>query len=191
MKVHLNLATKALETHRKFFVASGVIGALAFVCFFSLGWHVYSARKADSAIRAKTASIRQELDALRQQRAELERFFALPENARLNDRAAFINTVIDERSLNWTRMFMDLEKILPAGVRVVSIEPQLEKNRVEIKLTIGAVSDEAKLQFFHALEKSPAFTHVVEVSEHAPTQQSSGDRAAVELTAVYRGADAT
>jgi hypothetical protein len=57
-------------------------------------------------------------------------------------------------------MFMDLEKILPAGVRVVTIEPKHEKGRVEVKLVIGAMNDEAKLKFLNALEASPAFSHV-------------------------------
>ena len=68
--------------------------------------------------------------------------------------------MIDEQSLNWTQMFMDLEKILPAGVRVISIQPKHEKGRVEVKLVIGAVSDDAKLKFLHALERSPSFSHV-------------------------------
>jgi len=192
MRVHLNLATKALETHRRFLAASSFAGAIAAIFFLSLGWHVYSVRKSDSALRARAAQMQQEMIALEQQRRELERFFAQPENAKLHERSAFINTLIDERSLNWTQMFMDLEKILPAGVRVVKIEPKHEKGRVEIKLTVGASSDDAKLKFHHALEQSPAFAHVTELGEHAPQQTTSQDRIIMmDLTAVYRGSDAS
>jgi hypothetical protein len=81
---------------------------------------------------------------------------------------------------------MDLEKILPAGVRVVSIQPKHDKGIVEVKLTIGALSDEAKLKFLHALEQSSSFTHVQMLSEKqvVPTN-GSNDRIDVELTAVY------
>jgi len=44
-------------------------------------------------------------------------------------------------------MFMDLEKILPNGVRLLSIEPAHEKGRVYLRLQVAAISDEAKLQF--------------------------------------------
>jgi type IV pilus assembly protein PilN len=185
MKVRLNLATKALETHRRFLAISGVIGVVAGLFFLGLGWHVYSVRKANEALRVKAETIRQEMIGLEQQRKDLERFFSQSENSKLHDRSAFLNTLIDEQSLNWTQMFMDLEKILPAGVRVVSIEPAHEKGQVKIKLTVGAANDEAKLKFLHALEESSAFTHVELLNDKINTSAQSADRAEVELTAVY------
>jgi Tfp pilus assembly protein PilN len=186
MKVRLNLATKALESHRRFLAVSGVIGVVAGIFFLALGWHVYSVRKADEALRVKAAAIRQEMIGLELQRNELEKFFAQPENAKLHDRSAFLNTLIDEQSLNWTQMFMDLEKILPAGVRVLSIAPTHEKGRVTVKLTVGASNDDAKLKFLHALEESPAFTHVELVNEKINALGTPGaDRMEMELMAVY------
>src|ERR1700693_5307895 len=146
MRVRLNLATKPLETHRKFIAGSSAVGFIAAIVFLSLGWHVYLARKANAEMRAKTANILRQITDLQQQHAALEHFFALDENARLHDRAAFINSLIDARSFNWTLMFMDLEKVLPAGVRVISIEPKQEKGRIEVKFMIGATSDDAKLK---------------------------------------------
>jgi len=96
------------------------------------------------------------------ERDELENFFKEPQNARLNERSTFLNSLIDEQSLNWTQMFMDMEKIMPTGVRLVSIEPAHEKGQVKVKLQIGAISDEAKLKFLRALENSPAFREVRE-----------------------------
>ncbi len=186
MKVRLNLSTKPLETHRRFLAGAGVVGAIAGIFFLALGWHVYSVRKADETLRVKVAKIRQEMIGLEQQRIDLEHFFLQPENSRLHERSAFLNTLIDEQSLNWTQMFMDLEKILPPGVRVVSIEPKHEKGRVEVKLVVGAMSDEAKLKFLHALEGSPAFTHVELITERiSPPGTPGADRMEVELKAVY------
>ena len=186
MKVRLNLSTKPLQTHRSFLAGAGMVGAVAAVVFLVLGWHVYSVRKADATLRAKVTQLRQEMAGLESQRKDLEAFFQQPDNARLHERSAFLNTLIDEQSLNWTRMFMDLAKIMPAGVRLLTIEPKHEKGRVEVKIVIGAMSDEAKLRFLHALEASPAFTHVELVSEKAPTSSSAGaDRMEVELRAVY------
>jgi type IV pilus assembly protein PilN len=185
MKVRLNLATKPLETHRKFVAASTLVGLVAVIVFLSLGWHVYLARKANAEMRAKSAKILQQVAELEQQRAALERFFALDENARLHDRAAFINSLIDARSFNWTLMFMDLERVLPAGVRVVSIEPKQEKGRIEVKFMIGATSDDAKLKFIKALEDSKTFSHIQVVGSHAPTPGAGGEQIIVELTAEY------
>jgi type IV pilus assembly protein PilN len=185
MKVRLNLATKPTETHRKFIAGATLVGLVAAIVFLSLGWHVYLARKANAEMRAKSAKILQQVAELEQQRAALERFFALDENARLHDRAAFINSLIDARSFNWTLMFMDLEKVLPAGVRVVSIEPKQEKGRIEVKFMIGATSDDAKLKFIKALEDSKTFSHIEVIGSRAPTLGAGGDQIIVELTAVY------
>lgn len=182
MKARLNLSTKPLQTHRRFLATSGVLGAIASLFFLGLGWHVYSIRRADAALRDKAEAIRHEMVSLEQQRRDLEQFFELPENDRLHERSAFLNTLIDEQSLNWTRMFMDLEKILPAGVRVVSIQPKHEKGHVAVKLVISAMSDEAKLKFMHALEQSRSFSQVQLVNEKVA---SPGTRIDAELTVVY------
>lgn len=180
MRVRLNLATSPLQTHRRFLAASGVIGAVAGIAFLALGWHVYSVRKAEEALRIKSEQVRQEMVVLLRQRSELEQFFARPENAKLADRSAFLNTLIDKKSLNWTRMFMDLEKVFPSGVRLLSIEPRTEKGRVQIKFVVGAASDQAKLKFLRTLEESPAFKEVMETNEHLTDQGLQ-----IELTAVY------
>lgn len=185
MRVRLNLATKPLETHRSFLVFSGALGALAAVVFLGLGGHVYKVRSADSAFRIQRDKTAREIDALTAQRQELDRFFAQEENARLHDRAAFINTIIDARSFNWTRMFMDLEKVLPGGVHVVSIEPKQVNGQAAVKLVVGAASEEGKLKFLRALEQSDAFSHLQLISVRAPAQQAGGDTVILELTVVY------
>lgn len=185
MRIRLNLATKPLEAHRRFIAGSGLLGVIGVIVFLSLGWHVYLARKANAEMRAKTAKILQQVAELGQQRAALDEFFHREENARLHDRADFINKLIDARSFNWTLMFMDLEKILPAGVRVVSVEPKQEKGRVQVKFIVGAASNEAKLKFLKALEDSKTFTHVELNSTHTSTQGTGGDPIVVELTTEY------
>jgi type IV pilus assembly protein PilN len=185
MRVRLNLATKPFETHRKFIAGSTAVGVVAAIVFLGLGWHVYLARKADAEMRAKSDKILQQVAELERQRAALERFFALDENAKLHDRAAFINSLIDARSFNWTLMFMDLEKVLPAGVRVISIEPKQEKGRIEVRLVIGATTDDAKLKLIKALEDSKTFNHIELVTSQHPTLGTSGDKVVVELKAEY------
>jgi type IV pilus assembly protein PilN len=185
MRIRLNLATKPLVAHRKFVAGSALLGVVAFLVFLGLGWHVYLARKANAEMREKTAKIQQEVSKLAQERAALELFFHLDENAKLHDRAAYINSLIDARSFNWTMMFMDLERVLPAGVRVVSIEPKLEKGRVEVKFAIGATTNEAELKFIKALEESKTFSHVQLSGSHVSTTGTGGDPIVVELTAEY------
>jgi type IV pilus assembly protein PilN len=185
MIVRLNLATKPLETHRKFLAGAGLIAVAAVGALIPLSWHVYKVRQSDAQMRAAAEKTRRELLLYQQQRSQLEQFFNRRENAQLSERAAFLNSILDARSFNWTQMFMDLERIMPAGVRVVSIDPVQKDGRIELKLHVGAVSDEAKLKFLRSLEESKAFTHVALVSEIVPAQATSVDRVILELTVRY------
>jgi type IV pilus assembly protein PilN len=189
MRVRLNLATKPLETHRRFLAGAGLTAIAASIVFLALGWHVYVARKADAELRARTEKTRQEMAEYEAQRADLERFFARKDIASLHDRAVFINSIIDLRSFNWTQMFMDLERILPAGVRVISIEPKQASGHVELKLTVGTTNDEAELKFLHALEGSKEFSEVLVQRRFHPNQvgNTSGDQLVVQLTTLYLG----
>jgi Tfp pilus assembly protein PilN len=188
MKVRLNVATNPLQTHRTFLAVSTLVGVLAGIVCLALAWHVYSVRKANQELRARAAAVRHEMVGLMGQRDELETFFKEERNARLNQRSTFLNSLIDEQSLNWTQMFMDLEKVMPTGVRLVNIEPAHEKGQVLIKFQVGAISDDAKFKFIRALEKSPAFKDVrVEREVYSDPQEGTGDldHLHVQLTAVY------
>ena len=185
MKIRVNLATRALETHRRFLAASGLVATLAGLALLILSWQVYGRRKADQEFRKQMDQVQRRMADLQRQRQELEQFFSRPENKNLHDRSVYLNSLIDQRSFNWTQMFMDLERLLPGGVRVVSISPKLEKGRVSVKLLIGATSDDSKLKFLKALESSKEFGGIAVLGERTPNRGESGDVALVELTAWY------
>ena len=79
---------------------------------------------------------------------------------------------------------MDLEPTLPPGVRVVKISPKLDNGRATVELTIGAESDEGKIKFLQALEKSKVFSDIRVKSDHRDDQPGA-DRITVDLTAWY------
>ena len=182
MQVRLNIATKPLESHRRFLAGAGLLAVLGGIIFLALGWHVYSTLRAQEALRRKEQENNNRAALLQRRRKELDDFFARTENARLKERAAFVNGIIDERSFDWTQMFMDLEKLVPVGVHVVSIQPQLEKGHMFVRLVVDATTDESKIKFIHAMENSPAFSNVELLS--VQNEQSTGEQA-LELHAIY------
>jgi Tfp pilus assembly protein PilN len=188
MRIPVNLATKPMETHRRFLTFSGVSVGFSALVFFMLGWHVYSARKAESSFQLQSEQATREIRLLTDQRRQLDSFFMRPENAKLHDRASFINTIIDAQSFNWTRMFMDLEHILPGGVHVINIEPQQVNGEATLKLTVGAESEEAKNRFLQALEKSAVFSDIELINVKEGKQEAGGDTLTLELTFAYSGA---
>jgi len=92
------------------------------------------------------------------------------------------------RSFNWTKMFMDLEHLLPGGVRIISVEPKQDSGHVELTLTFGAAGDEVKLQFIHALETSKQFSEVQIRSDILPTNvNGNNEQRVVQLSTYYSG----
>jgi hypothetical protein len=117
------------------------------------------------------------MDRLRAERQELEQFFNRPDTVQRRDLASFLNSLIAQRAFPWTRIFMDFESSLPAGVRIVSIEPRLVDNYVQLRLTVGATSDAAKLEFLRSLEGSHSFSHIQVEGERRsdPSVDSNGE----------------
>ena len=185
MKVRLNLATSPLESKRRFTVSASGIGSLAILAFFLLSWNAYSVWRADKFIRARQTSLENQIATLQQQRQVLAAFFDQPETVKRRQRAAYLNALIQQRAFPWIKIFMDLESILPEGVRVVSIEPKLSGDNVQLRFIVGALTDEGKLKFLKTLEKSPEFSHIELLNESNASRQDQGDRVMLALQAQY------
>src|SRR5262245_16229874 len=103
MNVRLNLATKPNVSHRRFFVGSGLLAAVAGILFLLLGWHAYSELKSREALRRKEQENSARAASLQQRREQLDAFFARPENAKLKERSQFVKGIVDERAFDWTQ----------------------------------------------------------------------------------------
>jgi type IV pilus assembly protein PilN len=148
-----------------------VLGVLA----VGLGWwlHVLNgkARVAQAqmdALKAKTAEFQQE-----KQRNESR--MHQPQNMAVLERSQFLNQVFAEKSFSWTAVMMDLEKVLPLGVQVTSIEPVITKEGdVNIRLRVSGDRDRT-VQLVRNLETSQRFLSPRLANEAAQTQE--GNRA--------------
>lgn len=189
MRVGLNLATKPLVSHRRFLVGSALLGFLGSVLLVYLGSQFFALRKADEDFRSRLGKIENEMARLEQQRSELQSFYARQENRNLQDRAKFVGSLIQARSFNWTKMFMDLERTLPPGVHVVRIEPKLDSGSAAVKFVVGGPSEESKVKVLKAFEDSPSFTHIEVNTESVPKENNSQnpDVFVMEFSAIYTG----
>jgi len=185
MKVRLNLSTSPLESNRRFTLGASVIGAIAIAALLGLSYRTYSVWQSDKALRGREDALQLQIAKLQQQRQGLSDFFENPQTVQRRQRAAYLNSLIQQRAFPWIKIFMDLERILPEGVRVVSIEPKLANDTVQLTVLVGAMSDESKLKFLKALERSPEFSHIELLSESRPARADQFDRVLLSLQAQY------
>lgn len=184
MYARLNLATRPLVSHRRFFAGTVLLGAIGLLLFLGLGWRFYVLRKAEENLRARSNKLQQELNAVDAQRRDLEKYFEQQNAAGFQEHAKFVIGVLQARSVNWTQMFMDLEKTLPPGVHVVRIQPKLDKGVVTVHFLVGAANEESKVKLLHAFENSHSFAHVELLSQKEGTQ-AGADPLTIEFVAEY------
>jgi Tfp pilus assembly protein PilN len=75
-----------------------------------------------------------------------------------------VKELVDRRSFSWTGLFSRLEETLPAGVRISSIAPSVQRG--VISLAIGAIAESPAegLEFLRRLQHHGDFTDVFPVS---------------------------
>jgi Tfp pilus assembly protein PilN len=186
MKLRLNLATNALQNNRPFLVGAGVIGTLGLAALVVLSHTAYINYSMSRDIRQKISASESQIRQLQSEQHDLAVLFETPNSRQILDRSAFLNGMIQQRSFPWTKIFMDLEQTLPAGVRVITIAPHLENGRVAVRLIIGALSDESKVKFLRALEDSKQFSGIrVNGEKRVDSQTGQPDRVMLELEAWY------
>lgn len=189
MKTRFNLASSPLENNRRFVAGAGLVGLLGLAAMFFLSQHAYRAWGANRVLRADVARLDTQIRDAQRQQEVLRGSFKSPQTKQILDRSAFLNALITERSFPWTKMFMDLEKILPPGVRVVSIAPQMDKEgNVRVSLVVGATGDEEKLKFLESLGSSPVFSDVTVTDETHPAHSAApnADHVLLSLEARYQ-----
>lgn len=184
MKLHLNLATAPQPNRRPFLAGAAALGIVGILALALLSSAAYQSWRASRDLRSQISGLQEEIGRDEQRQQQLQSYFEGPQAKQILDRSGFLNSLIDERSFPWTKIFMDLEQTLPPGVRVVSIAPRLEGGRAEVSLEIGALTDQSKIQFLEAVERSKAFSGMVVKGEHH-SDDPGKDRITLQLTVWY------
>jgi len=186
IRTRLNLASYPVVNYRRFFVLAIAIGLPALILFGGLWMRMIQDRASTSARRTEMERLRTDIAAMRTQRADLEKFFADPSTRLVTQQAAFLNSIIDDRSFPWTQFFLDLERRLPGGVRILTVTPSLSGDQVRVKMRVGALNDKSKLDFLKALEEAKEFSGLELVSESRPAKTADdNDVVQLDLEADY------
>jgi type IV pilus assembly protein PilN len=169
MRVTVNLATRPFVELRPYLLRLRlVMGALVVVGVgIAVASHVMQQKL--NVAQAQMAALKQKTLAFQNEKAANERRMHQPDNAAVLERAHFLNTVFLRKSFSWTAVMMDLERVLPSGVQVTSIEPEVNADGgVVIRLRVAGDRGRA-VELVRNLERSERFLRPRLNSE---TQQS-------------------
>jgi type IV pilus assembly protein PilN len=157
MRISINLATRPFVELRPFFLRLRVVmGILAVVGIGAIiAAHILQ-KKLDVA-QAQIDRLHAQTVAAQNEKSGNERRMRQPANAAVLDRAHFLNALFLRKSFSWTAVMMDLETVLPSGVQITSIEPQIASSGdVVIRLRVSGDRDRA-VQLVRNLERSKRF----------------------------------
>src|SRR2546423_1124301 len=119
MNISINLASQPFRRDRPMLIGSAIAGALLFglLCLL-VTLNLMERRRLASTLNDIDALDRQ-LKTVGAEQAKLEAVLRRPENAQVLDRSLFLNTLIYRKGISWTKIFADLEEVLPHNVRVI------------------------------------------------------------------------
>ena len=135
--------------------------------------------------RTTIAELRQKIAQRDQLRAQAEEFLNRPENRTTRDESQIINALIERKAFSWTRLLEDMEKVMPPGVHLVSIQPKLDdENQLAVKMIVAGSSRDRAIELAHRMEESRHFTQT-SIEKEAYAQSQNGDSVQFDIAAIY------
>jgi type IV pilus assembly protein PilN len=187
MQIEINLATQPYEDSSRFWTywgtGLGLLGLTTALLVFLAATSFINASKD----RAQMSKLRTEIAAYDQDKDRAEAILNQPQNRALRDRSRFLNELFQRKAFSWTRVFEDLERVMPARLHVVSIHPDMSAdNNLEIKLVVGGDSREQALELVRKMEGSKRFKETeIESERSEDTSSGSRDRVQFNISALY------
>lgn len=172
MRIPINLAREPFRRDRPMLVASAVTGLLLLATFFLVLNIAITERRTERQTRSELNKVEQQRFKIRQEQTRLDAQLRRPDNAIVLDRNVMINDMIRRKAISWTRIFADLEKVMPPSVRIASIRPQVNsKDQLSLDMTVEADAPESVIAFVAKLESSDVFGST-EVPTFTPPNQN-------------------
>ncbi|WP_353063260.1 PilN domain-containing protein [Tunturibacter psychrotolerans] len=181
MRISVNLANRPFIELRPLFAKLRLAMVVLALLAVGLGFALHSLNAKARVAQAQMAALKAKTQRYQQERMANEARMRQPQNMAVLERSRFLNAAFAQKSFSWTAVMMDLEKVLPAGVQVTSIDPVISKEGdVNIRLRVSGDREKA-VQLVRNLETSQRFLSPRLASEQAQTQE--GNRNAAQLTA--------
>ncbi len=173
MRININLATERYEAVRQYLQRMRTLVALMAVIAAILVGYILYQRSHTRAIDAKITKAQQELSELNNEKAQAQAILNKPANRGIADQSEFLNELFARKSLSWTRIFSEMERIMPPSIHVVSIKPDYTpNNELVVHMVVATDSRDRAVELVKRMEKSSHFHGPQIVAETVTTNSS-------------------
>lgn len=161
MRTNINLASQPYEDAQQYAVYYGSIVFLLAVLTAALIWFTFHSVRRTSDLTRQINQVHSQLATLDREKVSGERMLAMPQNHGTVAKSEYLNSIFARKAFSWTLVFSDMEKLMPPGLRVLSIAPTLDdQNQLQVHITVGGESRERAIELVQNLEKTPRFRNV-------------------------------
>ncbi len=184
LRVPVNLASEPFRRDRPVIVGSAALAIVLTLLLIYQVFAIVSGRHQAADIRVAITQENARLAAIAAQQAKLNATLHKPQNAEVLERSLFLNTLIERKAISWTKIFADLEKVMPYNVRLVSVRlPEIDmNNQVLLDMVVGAKDVPPILDLLKRLEGAPQFGNTSVQSSAPPSQTDPYYRYHVTVT---------
>jgi len=189
MRLKINLASQPYEVAQAYQRRmTTIIAALGIVAVLLLGYMLYQ-RQHSRGINRQLAQAQGEIRSLEHEEAQARAILNKPANREIADQSDFLNQLFARKSLSWTRIFTEMEKIVPAGLHVVSMKPEYTKtNDLVLHVIVATDSRDRAVEMVRHMESSNHLRQAQIVAETVTTNSSgeaAGGNIQFDIAAVY------
>jgi type IV pilus assembly protein PilN len=171
MKIPINLASEPFRRDRAMLAASVAVGVLLVGALAGLVMLANADNAQLADLRKEVTQLHTQITDAGKQQADFEAVIRKPENAQVLELSVFLNTLLSRKGISWTRILADLEKTMPANVKMLNIQPYVTgRNQVILSLQVGSEGPEPVILFYKALERSDLFGGVTQNIYQPPSQ---------------------
>jgi len=188
MRVDINLATRPYEDAGQFWMRWGgglaLLGVVTMLLIFVTARDWVSAGKD----RKLMQQYREQIAERDQEKANAQALMNLPQNSSTRDRSQSLNDLFYRKAFSWTKVFENLEQVMPPGLHVVSIHPETTlENDLSIKLVVAGESRERALELVRKMEGSERFqqTQIEQEVSEVGAGAAPGDNVTFNIKALY------
>jgi len=171
MRIPVNLAREPFRRDRPMLIGSALLGIILLGTLGFLISIIVSDNRQSKDARTALNRVNSQIANLQREQTKLDVSLKQPGNEIVLDRSVLINQLIKRKAISWTRIFADLEKVLPPNVRILAVRPALNaQDQVFLDLTVAADAPEPIISFIIQLEGSDLFGSTAVSNTVPPTQ---------------------
>lgn len=175
MRLRTNLATRPFYNVRAVHALIAALGVLVLGLTLLNVVQLIRLTSSQRTLGARAAEAERESQRLRTEAARIRTQINQKELEAVSAAAREANSIIDRRAFSWTALFTLLEATLPADVRIVTVQPRLDKEIFKVGIIAEARRAEDVSAFIESLEQTGAFGNVV------PLQQQTSEDGLIEV----------